>query len=140
MSGATGMKLQKEKFISYQEYMKRKQGIKFYNLGVAAQYQNTPNYPVAAKYYQMTLLVNPFDVDAKSALQKISSPPINLPINPGKDINVSEDISKKNKPSENLSLYGRTYLNILNALFKPSFVTLVFTSAILSTKVAIESL
>ena len=78
MSGATGMKLQKEKFISYQEYMKRKQGIKFYNLGVAAQYQNTPNYPEAAKYYQMTLLVNPFDVDAKSALQKIASPPINL--------------------------------------------------------------
>ena len=73
MSGATGMKLQKEKFISYQEYMKRKQGIKFYNLGVAAQYQNTPNYPEAAKYYQMTLLVNPFDVDAKSALQKIAS-------------------------------------------------------------------
>ena len=26
----------------------------------------------------MTLLVNPFDVDAKSALQKIASPPINL--------------------------------------------------------------
>ena len=78
MSGATVMNLQKEKFISYQEYMKKKQGIKFYNLGIAAQYQNVPNYAEAAKYYHMTLLVNPFDVDAKSALQKISSPPINL--------------------------------------------------------------
>lgn len=72
MSGATGMNLQKETYSNYQEYIKRKQSVKFYNLGLAAQFNNPsaiPPFTEAGKYYNMALLINPFDVDAKLALQ-----------------------------------------------------------------------
>ncbi len=59
----------KTTYISYDEYMKKKRSVKFYNLGLASL--EAGNQAEASKYFNMTLLVNPFDVDATMSLREL---------------------------------------------------------------------
>ena len=58
----------KNTYISYDVYLKNRQAVHYYNLGLKQQATGL-NPSLAGQYYFMALGLNPFDVDAKTALE-----------------------------------------------------------------------
>ena len=58
----------KNSYISYDVYLKMRRSVHYYNLGLKQQATGI-DPGLAAQYYFMALGLNPFDVDAKTAIE-----------------------------------------------------------------------